>query len=97
MKQEIELRADQSDPRPLDPGQIIHGFASGAFGRDHYGCCRVESVGPDWVVGRDLESTALCFTSGRTALLLVIEARDRACPNGCDDYEESPLTTWGRK
>lgn len=35
-------------------GDIIHGFAGGRFGRDSYGCKRVEAVGPDWVVAREV-------------------------------------------
>ena len=37
-------------------GDIIHGFAGGAFGRDSYGCRRVEFVARDYVVARDLSS-----------------------------------------
>jgi hypothetical protein len=34
-------------------GQMIHGFAGGAYGRDSYDCRRVEAVGFDWVVTRN--------------------------------------------
>jgi len=98
MNEESDLRVGQSYPKPLDAGQIIHGFAEGAFGRDHFGCYRVEAVGPDWVVVRNSEGAPdLDFASGRPALERIIEARDRECPNGCGDYDERPLTTWGRK
>ncbi|MEU7066926.1 hypothetical protein [Streptomyces sp. NPDC046161] len=36
--------------RPLAVGDVIHGFAYGAFGRDHYDCVRIEAVGPGWDV-----------------------------------------------
>lgn len=38
---------------PLQVGQVIHGFAGGAFGRDSYACRRVEAIGVDWVVTRN--------------------------------------------
>jgi hypothetical protein len=44
-------------------GEPIHGFAGGAFGRDSYGCRRVEAVGWDWIVTRD-ESGEPEFASG---------------------------------
>ena len=37
----------------LQVGEVIHGFASGAFGRDSYDCRRVEAVGADWIVTRN--------------------------------------------
>ena len=36
-------------------GEIIHGYASGVFGRDSYGCRRIEAVGKDWVVTRTIK------------------------------------------
>jgi hypothetical protein len=36
-------------------GDILHGYCGGYFGRDLYACKRVEAVGPDWVVCRDLD------------------------------------------
>ena len=67
--------------RPLAVGDIIHGFARGAFGRDHYDCVRVEAVGPDWIVARDPHEPEQepSFTSGRRSLELCIEARDENC------------------
>lgn len=38
-------------------GQVIHGFANGAFGRDSYSCRRVEAVGADWIVTRNKSGT----------------------------------------
>lgn len=34
------------------PGDILHGFCGGSFGRDSYACRRVEAVGLDWIVTR---------------------------------------------
>lgn len=89
--------------RPLTPGDIIHGFANGAFGRDHYDCVRIEAVGPDWIVARGPHEEfgpepVLSFASGRRALQLCQQARDeprhdeaRDCPFTDDG---PPLTTW---
>lgn len=68
-----------SEPaRPLAVGDVIHGFAYGAFGRDHYDCVRIEAVGPDWIVARDTDEDhrGPSFASGRQALELVQQARD---------------------
>ncbi|GES27861.1 hypothetical protein AB0G60_02935 [Streptomyces angustmyceticus] len=69
--------------RPLAVGDAIHGFAYGAFGRDHYHCVHIEAVGPDWIVARnpDSEWTGLSFTAGRQRLELCQQARDEPCPN----------------
>lgn len=84
--------------RPLAPGDTVHGFAYGAFGRDHYHCVRIEAVGPDWVVARDPDDGdggAEC-ASGTRLLQLVQQARDEPCPNApCPAAEAGPaLTTW---
>jgi hypothetical protein len=42
---------------PLRIGDLIHGYAEGAFGRDFYKCARVEAIATDWVVVRDLDGT----------------------------------------
>lgn len=85
--------------RPLAPGDIIHGFANGAFGRDHYDCVRIEAVGPDWIVARDPREhwTGPSFASGRRSLELCQQARDE--PRHDEQLclfadEEPPLTTW---
>lgn len=46
----------------LHEGQVIHGFAGGAFGRDSYRCRKVEAVGRGWIVTRT-PSGALGFTT----------------------------------
>ncbi|WP_435279141.1 hypothetical protein [Streptomyces sp. 1222.5] len=86
-------------PRPLAPGDVIHGFAHGAFGRDHYDCVRIEAVGPDWIVARNAREhwNGPSFASGRQRLELCQQARDKwdheeePCPFE-DDHP--PLTTW---
>ncbi|WP_432077841.1 hypothetical protein [Streptomyces sp. YPW6] len=67
-------------------GDIIHGFAHGAFGRDHYHCVRIEAVGADWIVARDPDEPDRepSFTSGSQALDLCVQARD-----------EGHQTPWG--
>jgi hypothetical protein len=85
--------------QPLAVGDVIHGFAYGAFGRDHYDCVRIEAVGPDWIVARDPSKrwAGPSFTSGRTSLQLCQQARnepctaDSPCPLG---DSEPPLTTY---
>ena len=84
--------------KPLAVGDTIHGFAHGAFGRDHYHCVRIEAAGPDWIVCRDPDAPEQgpSFTSGRRSLELCIEARDQPCPNDnpCPLADtEPPLTT----
>lgn len=83
-------------PCPLNIGDVIHGFAHGAFGRDHYDCVRIEAVGPDWIVARDPNNrdAGPSFTSGRRSLELCIEARDESCPveGGCSIKSLVPLT-----
>jgi hypothetical protein len=36
----------------IEPGDILHGYCGGAFGRDGYGPHRVIAVGRDWVLCR---------------------------------------------
>jgi hypothetical protein len=86
---------------PLAPGDVIHGFAFGAFGRDHYHCVRIEAVGPDWVVARDpdLEDHPdPSFAAGAEELQLLQQARDEGhkteygeVPEPCP-LEHLPLT-----
>lgn len=87
-------------PRPLSVGDVIHGFAYGAFGRDHYDCVRIEAVGPDWIVARDPDdpNDGPSFTASRRSLELCIQARDEACPSedGCSIKSLPPLTSYGR-
>jgi len=34
---------------------MLYGYCGGVFGRDHYNHCRVEAVGVDWVVVRQVD------------------------------------------
>lgn len=85
--------------RPLAVGDVIHGYAYGAFGRDHYECVRIEAVGPDWIVARgDDEWPGPSFAADREALVLCQRARDEPCPNdsSCQlGAAPQPLTTYG--
>lgn len=45
-------------------GHVIAPMAHGEFGRDDYHPKRVEAVGADWVVARDLETGEPMFASG---------------------------------
>lgn len=83
--------------RPLAIGDVIHGFAYGAFGRDHYHCVRIEAVGPDWIVAHDNnQESSPTFTSGRRSLELCQQARDEPCPNDdpCPLAAVVPLTDY---
>ncbi|MFG2617776.1 hypothetical protein ACGFXC_09105 [Streptomyces sp. NPDC048507] len=90
-------------PRPLAIGDVIHSFAYGVFGRDHYHCVRIEAVGPDWIVARDPDRDDEgwpSFTSGRASLELCQQARDEPCPNHspCSlTNARTPLTTWSSR
>jgi hypothetical protein len=88
---------------PLAVDDIIHGFAHGAFGRDHYDCVRIEAVGPDWIVARSHREPYErepdpSFASGRRQLELCQQARDERCQNDaglCPLADvELPLTAW---
>lgn len=45
-------------------GTVLYGFCGGAFGRDSYSDKRVEGVGTDWVVAREMESGEPVFAVG---------------------------------
>ena len=82
---------------PLAVGDVIHGFANGAFGRDSYDCKKIEAVGRDWIVCRDDEGYVYLAT-GRTTLGLcqanrkpTTDINDDPC---CGLDEGPPLTTW---
>lgn len=88
------------DPsRPLDIGDIIHGFAEGAFGRDSYDCKIIEAVGPDWIVLRD-EDGYTYHAHGRGDLERCQRSRTPWMPEEgpCCDFGKvaTGLTTWGR-
>lgn len=64
-----------SSPEPLKVGDVIHGFAQGGFGRDHYDCTRVEAAGADWIVCRAADG-GLSFASGEEDLRFLMRVRD---------------------
>lgn len=79
---------------PLAPGDIIHGYVIGSattFSR--YTCCRVEAVGPDWIVTRD-HSNQTALISESLALQLAQEGRDEPCPNKDGCTVTPPLTAY---
>ena len=39
-------------------GTVLYGYCGGYFGRDSYGPKRVEAMGADWVVAREMEDGA---------------------------------------
>jgi hypothetical protein len=61
---------------PLRIGDVIHGHANGEFGRDYYGCSRVEFVASDWVVVRTLDDYGIpWFASGPGTVANLTNAR----------------------
>lgn len=50
-------------------GDILRGYCSGLFGRDHYGDWRVEAIGADWVVVR--RDGEVDFAYGKNVLELL--------------------------
>jgi hypothetical protein len=65
---------------PLKVGDVIHGFAQGGFGRDHYDCVKIEAAGPDWIVAR-AEDGGVSFAAGERSLKHLIMVRDSdSCP-----------------
>lgn len=42
-------------------GTILYGFCGGYFGRDSYDDKRVEALGADWVVAREIETGEVVF------------------------------------
>lgn len=38
--------------RPLEIGDVLHGYCGGNFGRDSYNCKIVEQIGPGYVLAR---------------------------------------------
>lgn len=87
--------------RPLAVGDIVHGFAYGAFGRDHNTCVLIEAVGPDWIVARSPEAVTEwhgpSFASGRSSLERALQARDEPCPadSPCPTLEwRQQLSVW---
>ena len=40
----------------LRVGDLLYGFCGGSFGRDSYSNKRVEAIGSDWVVAREVDS-----------------------------------------
>jgi hypothetical protein len=67
---------------PLKIGDVIHGFAQGGFGRDHYDCVKIEAAGTDWIVARDADGD-VAFASGERSLKHLIMVRDTdRCPEG---------------
>lgn len=65
------------------PGNIIHGFAHGAFGRDSYDCRRVEAVGADWIVTRNTNGEVELCAGAALAALDFNDGTSSYCANLC--------------
>jgi len=85
---------DEPGAIPFRVGDVIHGFAFGAFGRDSYECRRVEHVGPDYIVTRNGRGVAVRGDQGQVELCTTdrLPTVDQAacrdwCWAGCDGPE----------
>ena len=59
----------------LRVGTLLEGFCGGAFGRDSYEDKRVEAIGADWVVAREVSSGKIVFYDDTPeSLLRLLEA-----------------------
>jgi hypothetical protein len=54
----------------LRVGDELIGFCGGHFGSDSYHNKRVEAIGADWVVARDMENGEIAFYAGNPEDLL---------------------------
>ena len=52
---------DPEEVRRVRVGTIVYGFCGGYFGSDSYGDKRVEGVGADWVVAREMDTGSAVF------------------------------------
>ena len=59
--------------RRLTPGDTVHGFAEGLFGRDFYHCRTVEAIGRDWAVFREVDGEAVFLLSGNRDLTSALD------------------------
>lgn len=58
----------RSDSPQLRVGQMLYGYCGGFFGRDSYDTKRIEAVGTDWVVAREVDSGQVVFAQARKGL-----------------------------
>ena len=55
-------------------GDLLYGYCGGCFGRDSHENKRIEAIGADWVVAREIESGEPYFYNG--------------LPEGIEEYKE---------
>lgn len=73
---------------PFAVGDVIHGFAFGAFGRDSYACRWVEHVGPEWIVTRNGHGVEKRGDHGEVEFCTALRAptvEQAACRDWCWD------------
>ncbi len=64
---------------PIRVGTLLYGYCGGWFGRDSYETKRVEALGADWVVAREVNSHIPVF-AWRAPEQLVEYATEQAQP-----------------
>jgi len=71
---------------------MLHGACMGIFGNSHYGCVKVEAVGPDWIVGRPIDNDwfgkpmgehRAVFACGEYVLADAVRNRDGGLQDSC--------------
>jgi hypothetical protein len=69
----------------MQVGQVLHGFCGGYLGKhDRHGCLRVEAVGFDWVVARDMERPGTPYFAEGIGIHLQLEEYTKPEPDcGC--------------
>lgn len=73
--------------KPLAVGDLVHGYAQGVFGRDHYACARVEAFGADWAVVRGVSTERAAAATGDDVVEVLTEARDFGRADWCRDSD----------
>lgn len=68
-------------------GDIVHGFAGGAFGRDGYGCKTIIGLGSDWCVARDTYGN-LFFAQADDIQAELADAAKPQLRDGCCDCNQ---------
>lgn len=66
-------------------GSVLVGYCAGHFGRDSYDKKRVEALGADWVVAREIDSGQVLFANGENVHQELIKASNEWRDEGRDD------------
>lgn len=84
----------------IKPGDRVHGFAGGYFGRDSYTCRTVEYIGPDYVVLRSDNEAPMLASTRNAELALSKYGERKADYDGqwcCTEDDEATAKRLSRK